>query len=476
MNAEITIPLYLFILMLLGSLWAAVACIILPLSHWIFRKRVHRDISNINTRLHIGIRRFQLTKKQILVDRLLHSPQASESITTASEKTQTPREIVQKKATKYAQEIVPSFNLYIYYRISYWLAKKFSQHLYMVRGAFVNSEHLSHVDPEATAVFVINHRSNMDYVLVSYLASQHMTLSYAVGEWARIWPLSRLIQAMGAFFVRRNSQNNPLYRNILQQYVQMATEAGVCQAVFPEGMLSRDGKLCSAKLGFLDYMLRNYDHEQHRDIIFIPVGINYDRTIEDRTLLRSLDPAAEQKSKWFVTKTTLSFFLKAWFVNREERATRFGYAGVNFGYPMSMKDYCLKEKIKFSQLARNERFGQVGLLAQKLMKDIASVVPILPVPLVATVFIQNSEEKLPLFRIKIGVHQLIDKLQEKGAPITNSQRPKDKTITRALELLVKRKLIQEQNSIYSIVGKEREVLEYYHNSLAHWWETKGNGK
>ena len=63
-------------------------------------------------------------------------------------------------------------------------------------------------------------------------------LSYAVGEWARIWPLQGLIRAMGAYFVRRNS-GDPLYRMVLQRYVQMATEGGVPQAMYPEGGLTR---------------------------------------------------------------------------------------------------------------------------------------------------------------------------------------------------------------------------------------------
>ncbi len=29
----------------------------------------------------------------------------------------------------------------------------------------------------------------MDYLLVSFLAAEQVALSYAVGEWARIWPL-----------------------------------------------------------------------------------------------------------------------------------------------------------------------------------------------------------------------------------------------------------------------------------------------
>ena len=90
------------------------------------------------------------------------------------------------------------------------------------------------IDRDATVVFVMNHRSNMDYVLVTYLVAKRSALSYAVGEWARVWPLSRLIRAMGAYFIRRKSQN-ALYRAVLAAYVRLATRAGVTQAMFPEG-------------------------------------------------------------------------------------------------------------------------------------------------------------------------------------------------------------------------------------------------
>ena len=59
------------------------------------------------------------------------------------------------------------------------------------------------IDPKATVIFVMNHRSNMDYVLVTWLVANRSALSYAVGEWARVWPLSGLIRAMGAYFIRR---------------------------------------------------------------------------------------------------------------------------------------------------------------------------------------------------------------------------------------------------------------------------------
>jgi len=39
-------------------------------------------------------------------------------------------------------------------------------------------------------------------------------------------------------------------------------------------------------------MVKGFDPHGERDLVFIPVGINYDRVLEDRTLLRKLDAQA----------------------------------------------------------------------------------------------------------------------------------------------------------------------------------------
>src|SRR5204863_517010 len=121
-----------------------------------------------------------------------------------------------------------------------------AESLYRVRIGYVDEARLGGIAPDATVVFVMNHRSNMDYVVATYLAADHAALSYAVGEWARIWPLQQLIRAMGAYFVRRNSRDE-LYRRVLERYVAMATENGVTQALYPEGVLTRDGRMREPK-------------------------------------------------------------------------------------------------------------------------------------------------------------------------------------------------------------------------------------
>src|SRR6202008_3171960 len=159
-----------------------------------------------------------------------------------------------------AREIVPAFNAYVYFRVGYWIGKTVSRALYRVRIGFTDDAGLDAIPENATVVFVMNHRSNMDYIIASYLAAEKAALSYAVGEWARIWGLQQLIRSMGAYFVRRtksdDSARDALYRRVLERYIAMPTEAGVTQAVYPEGGLTRDGRMREPRFGVLDYMLR----------------------------------------------------------------------------------------------------------------------------------------------------------------------------------------------------------------------------
>ena len=149
-----------------------------------------------------------------------------------------PREVALAQVQRYAREIVPAFNAYMYFRVGYWVGKKLSQSLYRVRIGYTDDAGLAAIPENATVVFVMNHRSNMDYIIASYLAAERAALSYAVGEWARLWGLQQLIRTMGAYFVRRNSKDD-LYRRVLERYIAMATEAGVTQAVYPEGGLTQ---------------------------------------------------------------------------------------------------------------------------------------------------------------------------------------------------------------------------------------------
>ncbi|MEA2078989.1 MAG: 1-acyl-sn-glycerol-3-phosphate acyltransferase, partial [Pseudomonadota bacterium] len=369
------------------------------------------------------------------------------------------------KANAYAREIVPSFNAYVYFRVGYWIARRIAQLIYRVRVGFHDEGRLASVNPDATVIFVMNHRSNMDYVLVAFLAAEKTALSYAVGEWARIWPLQTLIRAMGAFFVRRSS-GDALYRRVLERYVQMATRAGVCQAVFPEGGLTRDGAMREPKLGFLDYMLRDYHPSRDREIVFVPVGINYDRVIEDRSLLRKLDRDAERRSTGFVIKTSLRFLFKQLMLSRRDRWRRFGYASVNFGEPLSVQDWCDDRGVEFARLEQEPRFVEVGRLANELMERIADLVPVLPVPLLASVVLEHRDDWESALALKTFALEKIDQLREQGAPIRIAAGACEGVLSNALTTLCARKMLEQRDGLLRAAPDAEDVLTYYANSIS----------
>ena len=463
----ITLPYWIFIVLLVFAAVMVLDRILLPSMRWYLKRRVNRVIDEINTRLDIEIRPIQFTRRQALIDQLVFDEKVIDAIKLYAKEHKTPLAIVQGKARKYASEIVPAFNAYIYFRLGYWLAKKFARLIYRVRVGFYDKNKISEIDSNSSVVFVMNHRSNMDYVLVSFLVAEKTTLSYAVGEWARIWPLQMLIKAMGAFFVRRNS-GNALYRKVLERYINLSTRAGVCQAVFLEGGLTKDGSLREPRLGFLDYMLRDYHPHNDKDIVFIPVGINYDRVIEDRSLIRRLDKSAKKRSAWFVIKTTVGFIFKNALLSRKNRWRRFGYASVNFGEPVSAKQYCETNHVDFSVLETEDRFVRVESLAKLIMNNISQVVPVVPVTLMSEVLINNAAEWKSELELKALCSERIAQLAEIGAPIDVSHSAMESVLGSALGALAGRGLVEEKDNLYRIKESETDILNYYANSISHW--------
>src|SRR3954454_19697661 len=378
MSEPVAVPLWLFVAIAAFALWSLLDRLLIPSGRWLLRRRLNRLIDTVNRRLDVEIKPFQLTKRQVLIDRLVYDPQVVAAANEHARAANLPREVAMAEVQRYAREIVPTFNAYIYFRMGYALARALARLFYRVRLGFADSRTLAGVEPGTTVVFVMNHRSNMDYVLVAFLAAERTALSYAVGEWARIWPLQQLIRAMGAYFVRRNS-NSPIYRRVLERYVHMATEAGVAQAMYPEGGLSRDGRLREPKLGLYDYMLKSFDPKGPRDIVFVPVALNYDRVLEDRTLLRSLDRDAARRSAWFAAHTTLRFWLGQLGLMLTGRWYRFGYACVNFGPLVSAREWLATHGSDLRALDKDRRFEVIARLAGDVMAEVARLVPVLPV-------------------------------------------------------------------------------------------------
>jgi glycerol-3-phosphate O-acyltransferase len=467
MGSQVSLPLWVVIAMALLAAIAMLDRILIPSVRWALRRRANRVIEEINTKLRLRIQPFKLTKRQVLIDQLVFDPEVVHAADQYAKEAGVPGKVAMEKVRRYAREIVPAFSAYAYFRIGTRIARWVSQVLYRVRIGVSNDDALAAVDPASSVIFVINHRSNMDYVLVTYVAATSSALSYAVGEWANIWGLSGLIRSMGAYFVSRDSREG-LYRKVLARYVHMATAAGVTQAVFPEGGLSRDGTLRPPKFGLLSYMVAGFDPHGPRDVVFIPVAVNYDRVLEDRMLTAAASTPAGMKPVFGFNLATFSehFFRHIRMALRGEWY-RFGYTCVSFGDPVSLRKYVGDKKIDFRMLAPEARHDEIEQLGNQLMEAVGRAVPALPVSLVATALLAAGEQTLTPFEIKARVSALIGELEGRGLYVHIPRADRDYAISVGLRMLTLRHLVDEDDGSYRANTDELVLLRYYANAIAH---------
>ena len=417
-------------------------------------------------------------------------------------------EDVRRRVEEYIDEIVPAFSLAAYYQLGMTLARAGIHAVYKPVIDRASQARLASLPPDATAVFLINHRSNFDYVVVGWALSRQVAISYAVGEWARVFPLDALFRAFGGFFVRRGFPD-PLYHTVLRRYLQLITRQGITQGIFPEGGLTRDGALRAPKTGLLDALLQlAADPSFGRELFFVPVGINYDRVLEDETLLaekrgRDRPPSAAEKLRSAVKLVFRLPFSVA--VNAVRIATgrlqRHGYVAVAFG-----------EALRFRDLATAEGFSQQGLaalsdgdrrelarkIAGRLMERIAVAIPATPVPLLARVLLEQGagteaelasrvrelRQKLEARGVPTALGKEFEALQQGKAALEEDEHrnrdlarlegdliasEEDEAIVRlGAEHLARRKIIAVEGGRIAPAGtpRARELLEYYARSLA----------
>ncbi len=432
----VELPLWLFLLIVAFAGVTFASHFLFPSVRWFFRRRMERAVVELNKRLARPIQPFKLARRYDTIQRLIYDREVLEAVAEHAAAENVPEAVAHQRAARYAREIVPAFSAFTYFGFAIRAARWLSELLYDVKVTQVH-EGIDRIDPDATVVFVMNHRSNMDYVLVTYLVAERTALSYAVGEWARVWPLSRLIRSMGAYFIRRKSRN-ALYRKVLARYVAIATAAGVTQAVFPEGGLSLDGHVQQPKLGILSYILDGFDPAR-RDVVFVPVALNYDRVLEDR-ILTDAARARERRFRASLPAIAGFFFRNVWRRLRG-RYRRFGVAAVGFGEPLSLRDYIAQVP---EQTA--ERLGM------QLMALVAAAVPPLPVPLVARALVRAGR---PLSRAEIVVAVAPAVAQAEAA------------VEQGLGILLGRHLVTEADGAVSIVEEDSDLLHFYAASVLH---------
>ena len=447
---------------------------------------------------------FKFGGKLLVREELLNDLVVVQAMLAAAQAGARPTE-VRRRVEDYIDEIVPSFSLSAYFQVGIKLARAAILAVYKPLVDAESMKRVAALPANATAVFLINHRSNFDYVVVGWALARQVAISYAVGEWARVFPLDALFKAFGGFFVRRGFPD-PLYHTVLRRYLQLITRRGVTQGIFPEGGLTRDGALRPPKIGLLDAILQlSAEKDFDRELYFVPVGINYDRVLEDETLLaekrgRESPPTRAEKIRgsmrllWILPSRVIVSVLRA----ATGRLQRAGYVAVAFGEPVRLRD--LPQLKTLGALSDEARRAVAKEIAQDLMARIARTIPATPVPLVAqaaldascsatlsdlTVRVRDLRRRLLALSVPTALGQEFEgQRQARAALAADEDRNRDlarlegdvieleeaeEIVRLAVERLVRRKALRVEQDGSIRLGAHphaEEILRYYARSLA----------
>ena len=450
MFEPVTLPAWQFVLILLFAGASFLSHFLFPSVRWFFRRRMERAVDRLNQRLERPIQPFKLVRRQDYVTRLVYDSQVMEAVAAHARDSGEPRSVVFARAQSYAREIVPGFSTATYFGFAIRVARGLSRLFYTVHLGRGDAQMLRGIDSRSAVVFVMNHRSNMDYVLVTWLAADRSALSYAVGEWARVWPLKALIRAMGAYFIRRR-YSTPLYRAVLARYVQMSVQEGVTQAMFPEGGLSLNGAVGAPRKGLLHYIVRDFAPSGERDVVFVPVALNYDRVLEDRVLIK----AAETGTRRFPVRlaTAAGWVGRLVWQKLRGRFQTFGHAAVCYGQPLSLRAFLT-----------DDPGASTETLAEVLMTRIRAAVPLLPVPLAAAALVRSGGRGAEAAVIATGA-ALIAEAQALGANLHLPGASAETALREGLAALVLRGIVRREGEALSIAPGQDSALGYYAASV-----------
>jgi glycerol-3-phosphate O-acyltransferase len=255
--------------------------------------------------------------------------------------------------------------------------------------------------------------------------------------------------------------------------VQLITRNGVTQGIFLEGGLSRDGKLGKAKIGLLDYVLGVAREPAMRPRLYIvPVAINYDRVLEDRSLLRELD--AREGRRRPTRRAQLGEVLRYvwWNVARlvARRWRRYGRAAVVIGEPFSLASWLEQQDRETGGLFtidRGERLARVQALSDSVLERIAAIIPVTPVSLACAAIQSFDGDFISHEQLIARMAEMRDVLRELNARVIHHEGSVDDIFDRAWRMLKMRRILVRVGAGYSVLAGNRPLVSYYANSISH---------
>jgi glycerol-3-phosphate O-acyltransferase len=202
------------------------------------------------------------------------------------------------------------------------------------------------------------------------------------------------------------------------------------------------------------------------------VAINYDRVLEDRSLIRELDVRegrrAPPRRAQLLEVARYVWWNLARVVARKWK--RYGRAAVVIGTPIPLKawfDAQDEEVGDLFALERHARLARIQSLAGSILLRIAEIVPVTPVTLACAAVQSFDGDFIPREKLLSRMSEMRDVLTELNARVIHHEGSVDEIFDRAWRMLRMRRMLVESGGGYAVLPGNRPLVSYYANSIAH---------
>jgi glycerol-3-phosphate O-acyltransferase len=296
----------------------------------------------------------------------------------------------------------------------------------------------------------------------------------AAGENLSFWPIGPLLRRGGAFFIRRSFHGDSLYPTIVEAYLRKVLAEGFTLEFFLEGGRSRTGKALPPKYGLLSMVAASATKLGGTKVKLVPISIGYERIIEERSFVHELSGGEKQSEN-------VGDLIKSSSVLR----SKWGRLYVQFGEIVDFDDFTAQTVSRLQEGAtRLDELGPelqrstVRALAHQIMYSINEVTVVTPAAIVATALLSHQKRGMTRTALLEACGDLLRALEKMNARIApqlriGEGRLREDTIDESLRLFIDARLIIAHDTgpdpIYTIESERRIALEYYHNTIIHFF-------
>ncbi len=165
-------------------------------------------------------------------------------------------------------------------------------------------EELRALSRDHLLLFLWSHKSHMDsfaFMLSLYENRFRPLPLIFAGINMNFLGFGSLARRVGAIFLRRTFQEDPIYKLVFRSYIDYLIRNKTPLSWSIEGTRSRTGKLSPPKLGILNWVVESCQREQVDKVLLVPVSIAFDRIaeIDDYVAIQRGEPKRKESLGWF---------------------------------------------------------------------------------------------------------------------------------------------------------------------------------